>query len=360
MIDYLITGGAGFIGSALIRRLLREGNVRVINLDKLTHAGHPGNVPHQPDDRYRFIRGCVTDRELVRQILADHQPDAVLHLAAESHVDRSIDAPNDCLQTNVVGTVNLLDETARWWRKLPSTDRDRFRFLQVSTDEVYGSRDANAACEDAAQNPNSPYAASKSAADNFVRAYHQTYGVPTLTTLGSNTYGPHQYPEKLIPLMILRAIQGQPLPVYGNGQQIRDWLHVDDHVDALLRVLSRGHVGHRYNIAGGQSHSNLHVIETICDHLDRVRPSTGGHPYRNQIQHVADRPGHDQRYAIDARKLRTQLLWRPDVEWHRGLTDTIAWYLQAGPWLDSVTVSESTARRGLGLGGCAGTSTAKT
>lgn len=336
----LITGGCGFIGSAFVLAWLKSGDEPIVNLDLLTYAGHPGNlqeVAHHPN--YRFVHGDIGDAALVSQLLASHQPRAVINFAAESHVDRSITGPMAFAQTNVVGTLSLLDATLRYWKALPADQAAAFRFLQVSTDEVFGSlsADAPAFTEQHRYEPNSPYSASKAASDHFVRAYHHTFGLPTLTTNCSNNYGPRQFPEKLIPLMILNALNGKPLPVYGDGQQIRDWLHVDDHCSAIRTVLARGRPGESYNVGGRSEKANLDVVHTICRTLDALRPRVQGQPYAALVTHVKDRPGHDRRYAIDDRKIATELGWQPAVTFADGMRQTIEWYLANQAWVESVT-----------------------
>ncbi len=331
----LVTGGCGFIGSCFIRRLLRGGDCRVVNLDKLTYAGSTHNIPDPPPDRYSLHRGCVGDGPMVRRLLDRVRPDAVVHFAAESHVDRSIDGPAAFVQTNVVGTATLLEQSLEYFRSLDSRKAESFRFLHVSTDEVYGSLGPEGHfTETTAYAPNSPYAASKAASDMFVRAYHETYGLPTLTTHCSNNYGPYQFPEKLIPLMILHAAGGRELPVYGDGQNVRDWLHVEDHCEAIDAVLRRGRVGQTYNIGGNCEQSNLQVVQAICRHVDRhVSPSK---PSTGLIRFVTDRPGHDRRYAIDCTKIQTELQWRPRHTFESGLAQTVRWYLADNRWLSTM------------------------
>lgn len=345
MKTYLLTGGCGFIGSCLVRQLLTSGDIRIINLDKLTYAGHPENVPEPPVDRYTHVLGCIGDAELVEGLLAEHRPDAILHLAAESHVDRSIDGPAEFVRTNVFGTVNLLEAALRHYRQLPP--EAGFRFLHVSTDEVYGSLGPEGAfTETSPYQPNSPYAASKASSDLFVRAYGETYGLPVTITNCSNNYGPYQYPEKLIPLMILNAIEGKPLPVYGDGLNVRDWLHVEDHCEAIRMVLERGQVGATYNIGGRAERNNLEVVHAIGDLVDHLleRPIGTG---RALVQFVTDRPGHDRRFAIDASKFEGELGWRPTHTFESGLRETVEWYLDARPWISAVT-DQSSGRKRLG------------
>ncbi len=336
----LVTGGCGFIGSAFVLGWLKDNSEPVVNLDFLTYAGHPGNLREVAGDpRYHFVHGDIGDAALVGQLLARHKPRAIINFAAESHVDRSITGPMAFAQTNVVGTLSLLDVTLGYWKSLPANEAAAFRFLQVSTDEVFGSltADAPAFTEAHRYEPNSPYSASKAASDHFVRAYHHTFGLPTLTTNCSNNYGPRQFPEKLIPLMILNALNGKPLPVYGDGQQIRDWLHVDDHCSAIRTVLDRGRAGETYNVGGRSERANMDVVHTICRALDTVRPRPGNEPHAALITHVKDRPGHDRRYAIDDRKIAAELGWLPTVTFDDGMRQTIEWYLGNQAWVESVT-----------------------
>jgi dTDP-glucose 4,6-dehydratase len=336
----LVTGGAGFIGSNFVLDWLEQTDEPVLNIDKLTYAGNLGNLSALHDDRrHIFLRGDIGDRELVRGCLARHRPRAILNFAAESHVDRSIHGPEDFVQTNVVGTFYLLEEARAYYGSLAGEERARFRFLHVSTDEVYGSLGPDAAgfSETTPCAPNSPYSASKAASDHFVRAYHHTYGLPVLTTNCSNNYGPRQFPEKLIPLMIHNALAGKPLPVYGDGQYIRDWLYVGDHCGAIRSVLAQGRIGETYNIGGSAEMKNLDVVHTLCDILAALRP---GPDYRGLITFVADRPGHDRRYAIDARKIRGELGWAPRESFESGLGRTVRWYLDHPDWVASVTSGE--------------------
>jgi dTDP-glucose 4,6-dehydratase len=336
----LVTGGCGFIGSAFILDWLAAGDEPVVNLDLLTYAGHPGNLAGVQDDaRYTFVRGDIADTALVAGLLATHKPRAVVHFAAESHVDRSIAGPAAFLQTNVIGTGRLLEASLAYWKSLPATQADAFRFLNVSTDEVYGSLapDAPAFTEQHRYEPNSPYSASKAGADHLVRAWHHTYGFPSLTTNCSNNYGPRQFPEKLIPLVLHNAIHGEPLPVYGDGLQVRDWLYVGDHCSALRAVLERGRAGESYNIGGRSERTNMSVVRTLCSVLDSVKPRAEGGRYEEQITHVADRPGHDRRYAIDDGKIAGELGWRPEVAFDEGIRRTVAWYLDNPAWVQSVT-----------------------
>ena len=336
----LVTGGCGFIGSAFVLQWLAKQDEHVVNLDLMTYAGHPGNLAELEDDpRYHFVRGDIADAALVRSLLAQHRPRAIVHLAAESHVDRSITGPLAFAHTNVVGTLQLLDAALAYWQGMEPKAAADFRFLHVSTDEVFGSLapDAPAFTESHRYEPNSPYSASKAASDHFVRAYHHTYGLPTLTTNCSNNYGPRQFPEKLIPLVIQHALQGKPLPVYGDGMQVRDWLHVDDHCRALDQVLARGRPGETYNIGGRSERSNLSVVRAICATLDELRPRADGQPYAKLITHVKDRLGHDRRYAIDDTKIAAQLGWQPEVRFEEGIAQTVAWYLAHQEWVDAIT-----------------------
>ena len=336
----IVTGGAGFIGSNFIRCVLREQpSWRVINLDALTYAGNPESLTDlAADGRYRFVAGNICDRPLVERLLAEKQPAYVVHFAAESHVDRSIDGPAAFVKTNVHGTFTLLDAVRCWWRELPAERQAAFRFLHVSTDEVYGSLGATGLfTEDTPYAPNSPYSASKAASDHFVRAYHHTYGLPTLTTNCSNNYGPYQFPEKLIPLMILNALAGKPLPVYGDGMQIRDWLYVEDHCRAILTVLAKGKLGETYNIGGHNEMANIRIVHTLCALLDESRPRPDGKPYTDQITYVTDRPGHDRRYAIDAGKIGRELGWLPQETFDTGIRKTVEWYLENLTWCERIT-----------------------
>lgn len=336
----LITGGCGFIGSAFILEWLAGQAEPVVNLDLLTYAGHLGNLRGvESHPGYHFTRGDIADSALVTQLLQTHQPRAIVHFAAESHVDRSISGPLAFTQTNVVGTLKLLDAVLAYWKALPPERANTFRFLNVSTDEVYGSlgpQDA-AFSEQHRYEPNSPYSASKAGADHLVRAWHHTYGLPTITTHCSNNYGPRQFPEKLIPLVTHNALHGKPLPVYGDGLQVRDWLHVNDHCAALRAVLDRGTPGETYNIGGRSERTNLAVVHAICETLDSARPLPGGQPHASLITHVKDRPGHDRRYAIDDRKLEGALGWKPTVGFEDGIRQTVAWYLDNADWVASVT-----------------------
>ncbi len=336
----LVTGGCGFIGSAFVLRWLQDQDEPIVNLDLLTYAGHPGNLACLADDpRYVFVRGDIGDLPLVRELLARHRPRAILNFAAESHVDRSIAAPQAFVETNVVGTVKLLQAAHAYWQGLAGEEAQRFRFLQVSTDEVYGSLAADDPPfrETDTYEPNSPYSASKAASDHFVRAWHHTYGLPVVTTNCSNNYGPRQFPEKLIPLMIHNALKGLALPVYGDGQQVRDWLHVDDHCAGLRAVLERGRVGETYNIGGRSERTNMQVVHAICGALDELAPRAAGGKYAELITHVKDRPGHDRRYAIDDGKIAAELGWAPALAFEDGMRQTIRWYLENQAWVESVT-----------------------
>ena len=330
----LITGGAGFIGSALIRHLLNNTDHQVLNLDKLTYAGNLeslGSVAENP--RYQFLQADIGDSATVSQALAEFQPDAIMHLAAESHVDRSIDGPAAFIQTNIVGTYALLEATRNYWSQLDSASKAAFRFHHISTDEVYGDLHGvdDLFTETKPYAPSSPYSASKAASDHLVRAWQRTYGLPVLITNCSNNYGPFHFPEKLIPLVILNALDGKPLPVYGNGQQVRDWLYVEDHARALLTVVTEGQVGETYNIGGHNEQKNLHVVESICALLDELQPRAEG-SYKEQISFVTDRPGHDLRYAIDASKIERELGWKPTETFDSGLRKTVLWYLDNLDW----------------------------
>jgi len=337
----LVTGGAGFIGANFVLNWLAEERTPVVNLDKLTYAGNLDSLASLRNDaRHFFVKGDINDRALVGKLLREHRPQAIVHFAAESHVDRSIHSPADFVQTNVVGTFALLEEARAYWSGLGPSDRDRFRFLHVSTDEVYGSLGAKdpAFSETSPYTPNSPYAASKAAADHLVRAYHHTYSLPTLTTNCSNNYGPYQFPEKLIPLMILNGLRQEPLPVYGDGQNIRDWLYVEDHCTAVRLILSKGRVGETFNIGGRSEKTNLEVVKTICALLDDVRPDRA--PHGKLVHFVKDRPGHDRRYAMDSRKVETQLAWQPRESFATGLRKTVSWYLDNMKWVESVASGE--------------------
>jgi dTDP-glucose 4,6-dehydratase len=332
-----VTGGAGFIGANFVLDWLGQTDEPVLNLDKLTYAGNLDNlVTLQGDARHVFVQGDIGDVRLVPALLEKYQPRAVLNFAAESHVDRSIHGPGDFIQTNIVGTYNLLESVRGYWSALSQTPRDAFRFLQVSTDEVYGSLAIvePAFSEQHRYQPNSPYSASKAASDHLVRAWHHTYRLPVLTTNCSNNYGPYHFPEKLIPLMIVNALAGKPLPVYGDGQQIRDWLYVKDHCSAIRRVLEAGTPGEVYNVGGWNEKPNLEIVQTICRLLDKLRPRADAYSYASQIAFVKDRPGHDRRYAIDARKLERELGWKPAETFESGIAHTVAWYLDHPQWVE--------------------------
>jgi dTDP-glucose 4,6-dehydratase len=336
----LVTGGAGFIGSNFILQWIEQEGTPVVNLDKLTYAGNPRNLLRVSSDRhYCFAHGDVCDRDFLRELIKLHKPCAIVHFAAESHVDRSILGPDDFIRTNVHGTFCLLEEARAYCEGLEDQERKAFRFLHVSTDEVYGSLGPNDSpfCETTAYAPNSPYSASKAGADHLVRAYHHTYGLPTLTTNCSNNYGPYQFPEKLIPLVILNARAGKPLPVYGDGQNVRDWLFVEDHCQAIRTVLAQGRVGETYNIGGLSEKRNIEIVETICSILDQSCPNDPTVPHRQLIAFVRDRPGHDRRYAIDARKIEREFGWKPRESFESGIRKTIQWYLQNEEWVKEVT-----------------------
>jgi dTDP-glucose 4,6-dehydratase len=336
----LVTGGCGFIGSAFVLGWLRDMDEPVVNLDLLTYAGHPGNLAAiQQDPRYHFVRGDIGDQPLIERLLKSHTPRAIVNFAAESHVDRSITGPLAFAQTNVMGTLKLLETTHAFWRELPAAAAAGFRFLHISTDEVFGTLapEAPAFSETHRYEPNSPYSASKAASDHFVRAWHHTFGLPTLTTNCSNNYGPRQFPEKLVPLMIHNALAGKPLPVYGDGQQVRDWLHVEDHCMALRAVLAQGRPGETYNIGGRSERANLEVVHAVCSALDTALPRAEGRPYAELVTHVRDRPGHDRRYAIDDGKITRELGWKPAIGFDEGIAQTVRWYLDNQPWVASVT-----------------------
>ncbi|MEA9895880.1 dTDP-glucose 4,6-dehydratase [Xanthomonas campestris pv. raphani] len=334
MATWLVTGGAGFIGGNFVLEAVSRG-IRVVNLDALTYAGNlntlaslEGNADHI------FVKGDIGDGALVTRLLREHQPDAVLNFAAESHVDRSIEGPGAFIQTNVVGTLALLEAVRDYWKALPDTRRDAFRFLHVSTDEVYGALgETGKFTETTPYAPNSPYSASKAASDHLVRAFHHTYGLPVLTTNCSNNYGPYHFPEKLIPLVIAKALAGEPLPVYGDGKQVRDWLFVSDHCEAIRTVLAKGRVGETYNVGGNSERQNIEVVQAICALLDQHRPREDGKPRESQIAYVTDRPGHDRRYAIDASKLKDELGWEPAYTFEQGIAQTVEWYLTNQTWV---------------------------
>ena len=336
----LVTGAAGFIGSNFVLDWLAQSDEPVVNLDALTYAGNLENLASlQGDLRHVFVKGSIGDFSLVSDLLAMHQPRAVINFAAESHVDRSIHGPEDFIQTNIVGTFHLLEAVRAYWGGLESETKTNFRFLHVSTDEVYGSlaKDDPAFSETNRYEPNSPYSASKAASDHLVRAYHHTYSLPVLTTNCSNNYGPYHFPEKLIPLVIHNALAGKPLPIYGDGQQIRDWLYVKDHCSAIRRVLEAGKVGEVYNVGGWNEKANLNVVQTLCSILDELSPRTDGKHYKEQITYVKDRPGHDQRYAINATKIEHELGWKPAETFETGIKKTVQWYLDNQSWVENVT-----------------------
>jgi dTDP-glucose 4,6-dehydratase len=336
---WLVTGGAGFIGANFVLAARELNAARLVNLDCLTYAGNLKNLaPLADDPRHLFVRGDIADRELVGRLLAEHQVRAVVHFAAESHVDRSIYGPQAFVDTNIMGTFHLLEAVRQYWEKLPEAGRQEFRFLHISTDEVYGSLEQEDPpfCETTPYAPNSPYAASKAASDHLVRAYHHTYGLPTLITNCSNNYGPLQFPEKLIPLMILNALKGEPLPIYGDGSNVRDWLYVTDHCEALRLVLGRGRVGETYNIGGNCEKTNLEVVKNLCDVLDELAPDSPHRPHASLITYVKDRPGHDRRYAMNIDKISRELGWRPRESFTSGLAKTVSWYLTNSDWVHEV------------------------
>jgi dTDP-glucose 4,6-dehydratase len=349
--NILVTGGCGFIGSNFIRQRLKESGSplqKLVNLDLLTYAGNPANLADlENDPRYVFQHGDIGDEGLVADLLQEHRIDAVLNFAAESHVDRSIDSPEPFIQTNVTGTLRLLNAVRRYWGALDAKKRSGFRFLHVSTDEVYGTLAPTdpAFSETTPFAPNSPYAASKAASDHLVRAFHHTYGLPTLTTNCSNNYGPYHFPEKLIPLMILNALDGKPLPVYGDGQQIRDWLYVEDHAAAIWLVLRKGRLGETYNVGGLNERANLDVVKTLCALLDQKSARADGATYEAQITYVADRPGHDRRYAIDCSKIQSEFGWSPAESFETGLAKTVDWYLTNRAWTEDITKNKYNRER---------------
>ncbi len=335
----LVTGAAGFIGSNFVLDWLEQHDEPVLNLDKLTYAGNPENLASLRDDpRHVFVQGDIGDRALLDRLLAEHRPRAVINFAAESHVDRSIHGPEDFIQTNVVGTFHLLEAVRAHWGSLDGEAKSAFRFLHVSTDEVYGTLGPGDApfTETTPYTPNSPYSASKAASDHLVRAYHHTYGLPVLTTNCSNNYGPYHFPEKLIPLMIVNALAGKPLPVYGDGMQVRDWLYVKDHCSAIRRVLEAGTLGETYNVGGWNEKPNIEIVRTVCTLLDELQPRADGQPYSSQISYVKDRPGHDRRYAIDASKIHRELGWKPAETFDSGIRKTVMWYLAHPDWVAHV------------------------
>jgi dTDP-glucose 4,6-dehydratase len=351
-VKLLVTGGAGFIGSALIRLLFRETAHDIVNLDKLTYAASPEAVAEAAGSpRYSFVRGDVADRAAVAALLDRHRPDAILHLAAETHVDRSIDGPAAFVHTNIVGSYALLEAALDHWRRLDEPARSRFRFIQVSTDEVYGALGPDGRFDEGSPyRPSSPYSASKAAADHLARAWHTTYGLPVIVSNCSNNYGPYQFPEKLIPLTLIKALRGESLPVYGDGSNVRDWLHVDDHARALLAMLDRGRPGETYCVGADGERSNIEVVRRLCGLLEERRPAAGGRRYDSLITFVADRPGHDQRYAIDAGKLRRELGWSPRMSFEAGLAQTVDWYLENAPWWEAILAARYGGQR-LGAAG---------
>ncbi|HAF44766.1 MAG TPA: dTDP-glucose 4,6-dehydratase [Gallionellaceae bacterium] len=336
----IVTGGAGFIGSAVVRQFINDTDCSVVNVDKLTYAGNLQSLASVSDNpRYRFEQVDICDAAEVARVFREHRPDAIMHLAAESHVDRSISGPADFIQTNIVGTYTLLEAARAYWNELDAAGKAAFRFHHISTDEVYGSLDDTGFfTEDMAYEPNSPYSASKASSDHLVRAWHHTYGLPVVTTNCSNNYGPYHFPEKLIPLVILNAVNGKPLPIYGKGDNIRDWLYVDDHARALRLVLEKGTPGETYNIGGWNEKTNLEVVQSICTILDELHPQ--GAPHNKLITYVTDRPGHDMRYAIDANKIAHELGWKPQENFESGLRKTVEWYLSNGTWVKGVTSGE--------------------
>ncbi|MBD8525434.1 dTDP-glucose 4,6-dehydratase [Pseudomarimonas arenosa] len=338
MQTWLVTGGAGFIGGNFVLDSLKGSGLRIVTLDALTYAGNLDTLaPVADNPDHVFVRGSIGDRSLVNDLLREHKPDAVINFAAESHVDRSIDGPAAFVETNVVGTLSLLEASRDYWREQPEAKRGAFRFLHVSTDEVYGSLgDTGKFSETTPYAPNSPYSASKAASDHLVRAFHHTYGLPTLTTNCSNNYGPYQFPEKLIPLVIAKAVAGEPLPVYGDGKNVRDWLYVLDHVSAIRAVLGRGRVGEVYNVGGDAERQNIEVVNAICALLDQRRPRSDGQPRNSQISFVKDRPGHDRRYAIDSSKLQSELGWKPSLDFETGIAHTVDWYLEHTAWVQKI------------------------
>lgn len=346
-----VTGGAGFIGSALVRHLVENTDHDVLNFDKLTYAGTLSTVARVADsDRYFFVHGDICDPQAVRAAIMDFKPDVVTHLAAESHVDRSIDGPGAFIETNIVGTYNMLAEVRAYWQGLDEHARAAFRFHHISTDEVYGSLgDTGLFTEETPYGPRSPYSASKAGSDHLVSAWGHTYGLPVLITNCSNNYGPYHFPEKLIPLMIAKALDGEPLPVYGKGDQVRDWLYVEDHVRALQAVFERGAPGRTYNVGGNNEKQNIEVVATLCAILDRLRPRDDGASYADQIASVADRPGHDKRYAIDASRIRDELGWEPAETFETGIEKTIRWYVDHEDWWRPLIAAKATERRGVAV-----------
>jgi dTDP-glucose 4,6-dehydratase len=345
-----VTGGAGFIGSAVVRHLLRDTQARVVNIDKLTYAANLESIPDaRSNPNYAFERQCICEATSLRKLFEKYQPIAVMNLAAESHVDRSIDGPGEFIQTNIVGTFTMLQEALRYWRTLTPDRRAQFRFLHISTDEVFGSLGKEGYfTETTSYSPNSPYSASKASSDHLVRAWRETYDLPTMVTNCSNNYGPYHFPEKLIPHIIIKGLAGEPLPVYGDGQNIRDWLYVEDHAKALTLVLERGAIGETYNVGGRNERTNLHVVESICDLLDEMSPRTAG-SRRSLISFVTDRPGHDRRYAIDASKLERELGWRADENFESGLAKTVRWFFDNRDWWQNI-LDRGYQQKRIGLG----------
>jgi len=350
MKTFLVTGGAGFIGSCFVRHLISSQSARVVVFDKLTYAGNLDSLkPVADDPNYSFVLGDLVDEAAVQKVIGEHQPDAIVHFAAESHVDRSIDEPADFVYTNVVGTFHLLNIARDHWEKLPDDQRKKWRFLHISTDEVYGSLGSEGRfSESTAYAPNSPYSASKAAADHFARAFFQTYGLPVLITNCSNNYGPYQFPEKLIPLAILNALEGKPLPIYGDGKHVRDWIHVEDHCRGVLSVLEKGRPGEVYNLGGDTERTNLEVVHSICRVVDELRPDLPHAPCSSLITHVQDRPGHDRRYAIDSSKAKRELGWQPTQNFDSAVRSTVQWYLDNLKWVNHVTDGYDRRKR-LGL-----------
>ena len=348
----LVTGGAGFIGSNLVQYLLSNTEQPVVNVDKLTYAGNLQSLAGVEDDpRYRFVRGDICDSALLLRLLNEHQPGAIIHLAAESHVDRSIDGPRAFIETNVLGTFSLLQAARAYWENLAGSERDRFRFIHVSTDEVFGSLGATGKFrEDSPYQPRSPYSASKAASDHLARAWGHTYNLPVIVTNCSNNYGPYQFPEKLIPLVILKALREEPIPVYGRGENVRDWLYVGDHAAALWRVASKGRVSETYNIGGNSERRNIEVVQLLCGILDQLKPRKSGISHASLITFVADRPGHDLRYAIDASKVQRELGWKPAETFDTGLRRTVQWYLANEPWWRAILERKNYAMERLGAG----------
>lgn len=339
----LVTGGAGFIGTNFINDWLGSSIEEVMNVDKLTYSGNDQNLSQFSDDpRYKFVKGDIADTNLFLELLESYKPRAIVNFAAESHVDRSIHGPDAFIQTNILGTFKLLEAVKTYWSSCPRIDKDNFRFLHVSTDEVYGSLEESDPPfrESSRYMPNSPYSASKAAADHLVRAYHHTYGLPTLTTNCSNNYGPFQYPEKLIPLIIQNALSGKSLPIYGDGKQVRDWIHVHDHCEAVKLVLKKGKVGEVYNVGGDNQKTNIEIVNSICEILDTIRPKMDGMSYLSQINFVKDRAGHDRRYAVDPSKIYNELGWRPKATFDSGLQNTVLWYLENQSWVKSIVSGE--------------------